>query len=408
MAQNQPLEILLDANLAGLLDLLQVHVDEPKSPGVRFVESVKISEFIAKSYKGGILPHNKETQRMLLLEEKKSLLPTLATPEAVDQLISRLGYITVNEPQTYETGTLIQLVSRLLAYSLQFRRCLSSVPEDRLTSAISAVSDYKGAVLDLSNPFTTVPWRVLNDFLTNAQTTLKLPFNPYTNATDDIKAIIMGASPFLVSGGSIQPLDTEVSFIENLYRQTAGQYKTFDKASHTDGTFLQFGFKEYVQNRIPMKRVSNGAYVCYVDALHKTYYYTTLTLDPFRFKVLKNLLIYEIVSGKAAYIHSAIHYYLSMCTCEEDFKLMIEYGVIQWGFPMKGYDEFREMMKELLDTMYCWKFVNTWTWHAELVKIARRKALLGDTSSWADFAATCYSGGLLRLDVSGSLYKSLA
>ena len=176
------MEILLDANLAGLLDLLQGHVDEPKSPGVRFVEGVKIAEFIAKSYKGGILPHNKETQRMLLLEEKKRQLPSLSTPEGVDQLISRLSCITINEPQTYATGTVIQLVSRLLAYSLQFRRCLSAVPEDRLTSAIAAVSDYKGAVLDLSNPFTTIPWKVLlNDFLMKAQTTLQLPFNPYVH-----------------------------------------------------------------------------------------------------------------------------------------------------------------------------------------------------------------------------------
>ncbi|CAG8751654.1 3468_t:CDS:1, partial [Ambispora leptoticha] len=220
--------------------------------------------------------------------------------------------------------------------------------------------------------------------------------------------ILIGASPFLVSGGAIQPLDTQVTYVENLYRQAAGQYKSFDKASHRDSSFIPFGFKEYVRHKIPLKRVINGAYCCFMDPLGKIYYYTTLTLDPFYFKVLKNLLIYEIVSGKAAYLHTALNLYLSMCTCEEDFKLMIEYGVIQWDFPMEGYESFCEKIKELLDVMYCWKFLNTLTWHTEMVKIAYWKDKKGDTSNWNDFASTCYSNGLLKKELDSVLYKSLA
>jgi hypothetical protein len=219
--------------------------------------------------------------------------------------------------------------------------------------------------------------------------------------------MIAGASPFVVTGGLIQPLDTEVTVMENLYRQTAGHYKSFDESSHSGGTFVKFGFKEYVRHKIPMKRVINGAYTCYVNPSRKIYYYTTLNLNPFRFKVLKNLLIYEIVSGKAAYIHSALYYYLSMCTCEEDFRLMIEYGVIQWNFPAKDYSFFHEKMKELLDVMYCWKFANTWTWHTELIRIARWKDKKGDTSNWNDFVATCYNGNTLKTEVASYLFKSL-
>jgi hypothetical protein len=220
--------------------------------------------------------------------------------------------------------------------------------------------------------------------------------------------MIVGASPFIVTGGLIQPLDSEVTVMENLYRQAAGQYKLFSEAGHSDGSFVEFGFREYVRHKIPMKRVINGAYTCYADPLKKTYYYTTLTLDPFRFKILKNLLIYEIISGKAAYIHSAMYYYLSMCTCEEDFKLMLEYGVIQWDYPLEDYSFFRERMKELLDVMYCWKFTNTWSWHTELVKIARFKDEKGDTSSWGDFVNSCYNGSILKSEVSVCLYKSLS
>ncbi|CAB4443321.1 unnamed protein product [Rhizophagus irregularis] len=237
---------------------------------------------------------------------------------------------------------------------------------------------------------------------------LQLPFNPFGDPAGDIKAMIVGASPFLITGGLIQPLDTEVTMMENVYRQSAGQYKLFNEASHSDGSFIQFGFKEYVRHKIPLKRVINGAYTCYVDPLSKTYYYTTLTLDPFRFKVLKNCIIHEIISGKAAYIHSAIYFYLSMCTDEEDFQLMIDYGVIQWGYPIEGYSFFCELMKELLGIMYCWKFTNTRTWHTELVKIARWKDKKGDTSTnWETFAASCYNGGLLKTEVTTCLYKSL-
>ncbi|CAI2164562.1 19515_t:CDS:2 [Funneliformis geosporum] len=401
--------LYLDINsLASLADLFRV-VEEPECSKVRFAENVNLRKYIEKSYRGNILPYNNWTQRMLRLEEIKLRLPSLTNAGDVDDLVQRLNSAnTFDEEQSYSAGIIIQLVTRLLTFSLQFRRSLSAVPKDRLTSALSAVSDYHSAVLDLSNPFTTLPWKVLeNDFLEKAQNMLQLPFNPYSDPSGDMKAVISGASPFVVTGGAIQPLDTTVSFVENLYRQAAGQFKSFDKSVHSDATFTQFGFKEYVRHKIPMKRVINGAYICYADPLNKTYYYTTLTFDPFRFKMLKNLIIYEIVSGKAAYIHSALHLFMSMCTCEEDFRLMIEYGIIQWGFPMEGYTSFCEKMKELLDVMYCWKFTNTWTWHTELVKIALFKDSKGDTSGWNDFATTCYTGGLLKAEVTVALFKSL-
>ncbi|CAG8488895.1 3775_t:CDS:2 [Cetraspora pellucida] len=330
-------------------------VDEQKCPEVRTVESLKLHYYIDKSYKGNILPYNKETQHLLRLEDDKILLPSLVNEKDIYDLVQRLNNITVSERQSYNAGIVIQVVIRFLVYSLQFRRCMSVVPSERLTSAVSAVSDYRSALLDLANPFTTLPCSILiTDFLEKTQDLLKLPFNPS----------ISGVSPFQITGGAIQPFDNEVSFIENLYRQAAGQYKSFDKAAHIAGFITPFGFKEYVRHRIPMKRVINGAYICYVDPLNKTYYYTTLILDEFRFKVLKNLLIYEIISGKAAYIHSALYFYMSMCTCEEDFNLMREY--------------------------------------------AKFKVKTQDSSNWNDFAATCYSGGLLKQDVSTAFFKSLS
>jgi len=145
-----------------------------------------------------------------------------------------------------------------------------------------------------------------------------------------------------------------------------------------------------------------------VDPLSKTYYYTTLILDPFRFKVLKNLLIFEIVTGKSAYIHSALYFFMSMCTCEEDFQLMNEYGVIEWDFPMEGYEGFCEKMKELMDVMYCWKISSTYTMHLEMIKIAKWKGKIGDqTTPFGDFAVSCYASGLLKKDVSATLYSNL-
>ncbi|CAG8528448.1 6781_t:CDS:2 [Dentiscutata erythropus] len=384
-------------------------VDEPKCPEIPTVEYLKLHYYIDKSYKGNILPYNKETQLSLRLEDEKVSLPSLIKEDDVYDLVQKLNNISVSENQSYTAGIVIQLVTRFLVYSLKFRRCMSAVPNERLASAVSALSDYRSALLDLANPFTTLPCNVLiTDFLAKTQDLLKLPFNPYTDPTNDVKAAISGISPFQITGGAIQPFDNEASFIENLYRQAAGQYKTFDKASHIAGFITPFGFKEYIRHRIPMKRVINGAYICYVDPLNKTYYYTTLVLDEFRFKILKNLLIYEITSGKAAYIHSALYFYMSMCTSEEDFNLMKEYGVISWGFPMKGYEKFRELMDELLNMMYCWKFSNTWSWHSEMVKIAKFKVKKQDSSNWNDFAETCYTGGLLKQVVASAFFKSLS
>ncbi|CAG8695714.1 12158_t:CDS:2, partial [Acaulospora colombiana] len=280
--------------------------------------TLDIQKYIDHSYFGNILPHNKEAKQMLKLANMRLRWPSVTNVNEVDELIQTIDKSTTSnntaseEPQEYV----------------------------RLTAALSAISDYRSAMIDLSNPFTTLQWNVLvTDFLGKAQDLLRLPFNP----------MVSGISPFAVTVGQIIPLDFNVTFLENLYRQAAGQNKSFEKCAHIASFLWKFGFKEYVTHKIPMKRVINGAYICYVDPLNKTYYYTTLVLDPFRFKVLKNLLIYEIVSGKAAYIHSALYFYMSMCTCEEDFNLMNEYGVIEWDFPMEGYAEFCEKMKELLD-----------------------------------------------------------
>ncbi|CAG8443953.1 6465_t:CDS:2 [Acaulospora morrowiae] len=420
MAPNTPLDILqnIDANtLASLVSLLQP-VEEQECPEVRFAEIMNIQEYIDKSCFGNILPYNKETRRILNLKDKELKWSSLTNVEDVDKLIQILdnpsaeddtATSTSEESQGYAVGVVIQLVIRLLAYSLQYRRCLSTVPAGRLTSALNSISDYRSAMLDLSNPFTTIQWNVLiSDFLNKAQSLLKLPFNPFSDATNDAQFMVSGISPFAITGGTILPLDTNVSFLENLYRQAAGQNKSFEKCAHVASFMWKFGFKEYVTHKIPMKRVINGAYICCVDPLYKTYYYTTLILNPFHFKVLKNLLIYEIVSGKAAYIHSALYFIMSMCTCEEDFKLMNEYGIIEWGFPMEGYAGFCEKMKELLDIMYCWKLSNTYTWHLEMIKIVKWKIKMNDTSSFSDFAASCYAQGVLKKDVSATLYSSLS
>jgi len=408
MAKQQPY-LYLDINsLTGLLNGVALQ-PEPKCNEVRFTECAKVRDYIVKCYRGNILPFCKETERLLRLEGHKSQLPVLESPEDVDTLLQTLRNITItDQEQNHTTGVVIQMVTRLLVYSLQFRRCVSATPTDRLPSIVSAISDYEDALIDLSNPFTTLPCKVLaNDFLAKAQNVLRLPFNPYSNPLDDIKATISGSTPFIVSGGAIQVFDFDVTFIENLYRQSAGQHKSFDQCVHSIESYPQFGFKEYVRHKIPMKRVSNGAYVCYVDPFNSTYYYVTLTLDPLHFKVLKNLLIYEIISGKGAYLHSALRFYMSMCTCEEDFRLMVEYGVIQWKCPTESYATFCENMKELQSIMYCWSFTNTMQWHAEMVKIAHYKDIKNDNSKWNDFALTCYSGGLLKAEVAGALFKSI-
>jgi len=408
--------------LVNLVNLLQPP-NEEKRPEVRFAEIMNIPEYIKKSYLGNILPYNKETQRLLSLENKRIKWSSVTDVKEIDDLIQVMDNhaTTASDSATsnateaeanlqdelYPVGTVLQLVIRLLAYSLHYRRCLSTVPIGRLTCALSAFSDYSSVMLDLSNPFTTLPWNGLIDFMTRTQNLLKLPFNPFGDPTAEAQVMVSGVSPFAINGGAIQPLDTNVSFIENVYRQAAGEYRSFEQNAHIRSFMFKFGFKEYVALKIPMKRVINGAYTCYVDPLSRTYYYTTLSLDPFRFKVLKNLLIYEIVSGKSAYIHSALYFFMSMCTCEEDFKLMIKYGVIEWDFPLDGYACFCEKMKELLDVMYCWKISSTYTMHLEMIKIAKWKAKNNDTSPFGDFAVTCYAAGLLKKDVSATLYSKL-
>ncbi|CAG8702423.1 22333_t:CDS:1, partial [Rhizophagus irregularis] len=66
----------------------------------------------------------------------------------------------------------------------------------------------------------------------------------------------LGASPFLITGGLIQPLDTKVTMMENIYRyKSAGQYKLFNEASHSDRSFIQFKFKGYVRHKILLKHI---------------------------------------------------------------------------------------------------------------------------------------------------------
>ncbi|CAG8443945.1 6464_t:CDS:2 [Acaulospora morrowiae] len=414
---NIPSDVDINALADSLASLLQT-TEEQKHPEVRFAEIINIQDYIDKSCGGNILPYNKETLRILGLENKKLEWSSLTNVEEVDNLLETLNNPTAGnntignasgEQRGYVIGTVIQMVIRLLAYSVQYRKCLSTVPSKRLTSALSAFTDYRSAMLDLSNPFTTLQWNVLiSDFLNKAQALLKLPFNPYSDPTGDAEKMVSGISPFVITCGRIIPIDTTVSFIENLYRQAVGQEKQgFDKCFHIASDMLKFGFKEYVTHKIPMKLVINGASTCYVDPMTKTYYYSTLILDPFRFKVLKNLLIYEITSGKAAYIHSALYFLMSMCTCEEDFQLMIEYGVIDWHFPLEGYVGFCKKMKELLDIMYCWKLTNTYTWHLDMVQITKWKVKTNDATDFSDFAVSCYTGGLLKKEVSATLYSNI-
>lgn len=167
--------------------------NEPKNPRVRFVESIKLKEYIDKSCRGWILNINESTKRQLQLEEKKSQLYSSTKPEEVDSIVKQLNNPAVNianasdvigssfgsKRETYPIGTVIQIVTRLMAYSLQFTRCLASTPNERLASAVVAMADYRRAQLDLSNPFTTVEWRVLiSEFLEKAQTALQVNVNP--------------------------------------------------------------------------------------------------------------------------------------------------------------------------------------------------------------------------------------
>jgi hypothetical protein len=176
MSSQQPSVSMENKNLFASLQ----PINEPKCQSIRFVESVKLIEYISKSYRGNILPYNKQTQRMLHLDEIRLNLSLTENVEDIDSLIKRITNFVVDDQPSYTERMKIQLITRLLTYSLQFRRCLSATPEERLNSAISAVSDYKSALVDLLNPFTTLQYKsLLNDFLELAQNLLQLPFNPY-------------------------------------------------------------------------------------------------------------------------------------------------------------------------------------------------------------------------------------
>ncbi|CAG8805493.1 30175_t:CDS:1, partial [Racocetra persica] len=84
-------------------------IDEQKCPEVRTIESLKLHYYIDKSYKGNILPYNKETQHLLRLEDDKILLPSLANENDIDEHVQKLNNISVSERQSYNAGITIQL-----------------------------------------------------------------------------------------------------------------------------------------------------------------------------------------------------------------------------------------------------------------------------------------------------------
>src|SRR5947207_11356135 len=75
-----PPNVSLDNLFASLADLLQP-INEPKCQKIRFVESIKLNEYIAKSCRGNILPYNAQTQRMLQLEEIRLQLDFVTNAE---------------------------------------------------------------------------------------------------------------------------------------------------------------------------------------------------------------------------------------------------------------------------------------------------------------------------------------
>ncbi|CAG8525078.1 6774_t:CDS:2 [Funneliformis caledonium] len=224
--------LYLDINsFASLADLFRV-AEEPECSKVQFAENVNLRKYIEKSYRGNILSYNNWTKHMLRLEEIKLRLPSLANAGDVVELVQRLNSASsLDEEQSYSAGIVIQLVTRLLTFSLQFRRSLSAVPKDRLTSALSAVSDYHSAVLDHSTLSQRYRGKYLRTISWKKLKYVTIAFQSVQRSD----GIISGASPFVVTGGAIQPLDTTV---------------------------------------------------------------------------LKNLIFYEVVSGKAAYIQSALHLFM--------------------------------------------------------------------------------------------------
>jgi hypothetical protein len=310
----------------------------------------------------------------------------------------------------YEEGNILNdkelTLLCIIPYSTKYTSITNNISDKSFAKALNVFEDYKNIIIDLCNPKKTLSCKVLAyEYMLNAKDILNIDVDPFPDPHDDIKYMISGSSPFKIVTNSIIQYNPELSFIENMFIQTIGT-KIDIKPAMVYTNFYEFGFKNYIKHKIPLKRVINGAITCYCDPFSELYYVTQLVIDKYTIKILKNLLIYGRENAKLYYIESAIKYIRSMCSDEEDYKLMKEYGII---LHINGnYNDFIKIIKELEKYMVGFVVSSYWKWHYEMIRIANYKESLNNDEEFKIFAKKQYSiSGILSNNLDIHLYKNL-
>lgn len=327
-----------------------------------------------------------------------------------------INFEIVNEKNVYEQENIIKdkndennkkiILLCILPYSTRYTKITDIISDKSMANALNVFKDHKKIIVDLCNPEKTLSCKVLAyNFMINAKEMLNTEVDPFPDPHDDIKFMISDSSPFRISAGSVIQYNPELTFIDNMLIQCVGNNSDV-KPVIVYKDFYEFGFKNYIKFKIPLKRVINGATTCYCDPFSDIYYFTQLIINENTIKILKNLLIYGRGKSKTYYIESAIKYIYSMCTDEEDYKLMKEYGVI---LHINGnYNEFIKIMKELNQYMVGCVISSYWKWHYEMIKIANYKESLKNEDDFKIFTKKQYThSGVLSSELDIYLYKNL-
>lgn len=294
----------------------------------------------------------------------------------------------------------------IIPYSTKYSSIIKYLSDKSMSKLLNVFENYKNVVIDLCNPKKTLNCKTLAyEYMMNAKELLNIDVDPFPDPHDDIKYMLSGTNPFHITTSSVILYDPELTFIENMFIQTVGtKMEIIPPIVYVD--FYEFGFKNYIKHNIPLKRVINGASTCYCDPYSETYYVTQFKINKYTTRILKNLLIYGREKAKPYYLESAIKYIVSMCTDEEDYKLMKEYGII--SHINGNYNEFIEIIKELKKYMVGCIISSYWKWHYEMIKITNYKEKLNNNEDFKVFAKKQYSSsGILDNKLDIYLYKNL-
>lgn len=334
------------------------------------------------------------------------LLQNLPPPYKNDNI----NFEKINKEFIYEQENIINdknlTLLYILPYSTKYTNITDILSDKSMAKALNVFEEYKKIIVDLCNPKKTLNCKILAyEYMINAKSILNTEVDPFPDPHDDIKYMLSGSSPFRIVTSSVVPYNPELTFIENMLIQNIGS-KIDIKPIIIHNDFYEFGFKNYIKFKIPLKRVINGASTCYCDPFSEVYYNTQLVINKYTIKILKNLLIYGREKSKPYYIESAIKYIQSMCTDEEDYKLMKEYGII--SHINGNYNEFIEIIKDLNKYMVGCVISSYWKWHYEMIKIANYKESLNNNEDFKIFAKKQYSTlGVLNNNLDLYLYKNL-